>query len=293
MGLVVMIFLLLSASAWATEIIVVKSANLKPYNDALRGFKSTSKANIKEILLSEMNGLYLEKEIIRRNPDLILTVGEDALSQVKDIRGIPIVFMMVSNPYAILSGESNITGVSMNILAKKQVDMVLEVIPKVKRIGIIYDPNNTSQLVKEIQSSSNGITIIAQRVNNSKEVPLIVKNLKGQYIDVIWLLPDITVITKETMEFMLIFSLENGIPILAFSDKYVENGSLMALDIDAVDIGLQAGEMANKILSGINTSNIPIGSPRKAVLSLNLKTATKLSIAISEEVLKKAQRIYK
>lgn len=289
---VALAFLAISSSASAKDIIVVKSANLKPYNEALIGFKSVARGNISEVLLPDINGSDIRKEIERERPDLIIAVDEDALSQVKGVNDIPIVYMMVSNPQAILNGERNITGVSMNISAKKQVDMLSAVSPHRKRIGIIYDPNNTFHLVKDIQSSSNGFTLITERIYSRKEVPSVLKSLRGQ-IDVIWLLPDITVISQETFEFILLFSLENGIPIIAFSEKYVQAGSLMALDIDPTDIGLQAGEMANRILSGTDAGGIPVSSPRKAVFSLNLKIAQRLGIVISEEVLKKAQKVYK
>ena len=111
----------------------------------------------------------------------------DALSKVKQIKHIPVVYIMVLNPCAILFGERNIAGISMNISQRKQL-------------------------------------VILSKV-----------------------LPDITVITPETIEFLLLFSLENRIPVFTFSEKYVESGALMSIIIDAFDIGCQAGEMAKAI----------------------------------------------
>ena len=103
-----------------------------------------------------------------------------------------------------------------------------------------------------------------------------IQDMKGK-IDVFWMLPDLTVITPETIEFMLLFSLENKIPVFAFSEKYVELGAFMSIGVDAFDIGIQAGEMAEKILSGGDLTNARHVDARKAVISINLKGSKEIT----------------
>jgi putative ABC transport system substrate-binding protein len=292
-AIIVLLAIICCTSAWAYEIAVIKSVNIKPYDEAERGFESICKANIREFVISESNGSEMLKNIYRIKPDLILAIGIDALSQIKRIKDIPIIYAMVSNPHSMLSGEKNITGVSMDIPAEKQLSTLLKVSPDIKRIGIVYDPGKTIHLFKKARTAATtfGITLIQKAVHSPKEVPSAINDMKGK-IDAFWLLPDTTVVTQESVEYLLLFSFENGIATLAFSDKYVEIGLLMALNIDAIDIGRQAGEMANKILDGTNVSNIPMSPPRKAVLSLNLKTATRLGINVDDEIIKKSKIIY-
>ncbi len=114
--------------------------------------------------------------------------------------------------------------------------------------------------------------------------------MKGK-IDAFWMLPDLTVITPETVEYLLLFSLENTVPILTFAQKYVELGALLCVGIDAFDIGAQAGEMAEKILSGRDVKDVQWVDARKAVISINLKVARKLGITIDEKVIMKARII--
>jgi putative ABC transport system substrate-binding protein len=103
------------------------------------------------------------------------------------------------------------------------------------------------------------------------------------------MIPDLTVITPETVEFLLLFSLENQIPLLAFSDKYVELGALLSIGIDPFDIGRQAGEMAKKILSGGDVRNVQQVDARKAIISVNLKIARKLGMNIDEKMIRKVK----
>jgi len=97
-------------------------------------------------------------------------------------------------------------------------------------------------------------------------------------IDVFWMLPDLTVITPETVEFLLLFSFENKIPLFTFSEKYVEMGAFLSMDIDAFDMGRQAGEMASEILAGEDVKKIEQTYARKAIVSTNLLIARKLGI---------------
>lgn len=102
------------------------------------------------------------------------------------------------------------------------------------------------------------------------------------------MLPDTSVISSETIEFLILFSIENRIPVFTFSEKFVEMGALISLNIDAYDLGKQAGEMAKEILSGKDIRNIPGSDARKIVLSINSKAAKKLGITINDEIVNKA-----
>jgi putative ABC transport system substrate-binding protein len=99
------------------------------------------------------------------------------------------------------------------------------------------------------------------------------------------------VVTPETVEILLLFSLENQIPVITFSEKYVELGALMSIGIDAFDIGVQAGEMAQEILAGRNVKVIPHADARSAVVAINIKIAKKLGINIPEDVIARAKKI--
>jgi putative ABC transport system substrate-binding protein len=274
------------------KVIVIQSLMIKPYEEALSGFKSACDCKIERLILSEMGGVDVVKEVLKIKPDIILTVGIDALSKVKKIKDIPIVYVMVPNPQSVISKEENITGVSMNIPPEKQLVLLQEAFYDVNRVGLLYDPAKTGYFVEKARYHSRklGIELIVKEVHSSKEVPSIINKMKYG-IDVFWMLPDTTVITPETTEFLFLFSIENRIPVLTFSDKYVELGAVMSVGIDAFDIGRQAGEMVKKILSGANIKNLSRDDARKAVLTINLKTAKKLGITINNKIISRAKII--
>src|SRR4030042_2993088 len=157
---IIFIFLLLalilpSRSADAEQkIVAVQGMRIKPYEEALRGFQSVCNAAIQEIVISEQEESEIVKKIQRIKPDLILAVGIEALSKVKKIKEIPIVYLMVLNPPNPISKQDNITGVNMNIPPEKQLGLFQQVLFKVKRIGLLYDPSKTGYLVEKALYSS-------------------------------------------------------------------------------------------------------------------------------------------
>ncbi|MDL1980180.1 MAG: ABC transporter substrate-binding protein [Deltaproteobacteria bacterium] len=274
------------------KIIAVQSVRIKPYEKTIEGFKSVTGSEIKRIVISELNDANIIKTIHSFKPDIVLAIGMGALQVVKEIKDIPVVYMMVLNPTSIISGEKNIFGVSMSIPPEKQLNLLLNVLPHVKNIGLLYDPDRTGYIVKNamIAARKMNINLIAKEIQNSRDVPSELLGMRKN-IDVFWMLPDLTLITPETIEFLLLFSLENKIPVLAFSDKYVELGALMSISIEPFDIGRQAGEIANAILSGRDLENIKKVDARKSLISINTNIARKLEIDISNNIIKEARII--
>lgn len=81
-------------------------------------------------------------------------------------------------------------------------------------------------------------------------------------------------------------------PLYAFSDKYLKKSALVGLGIDTKDIGAQAGEMANRILSGEDATRMPVAHARKGELFLNVHTARKLGVELPEEALKRIDKVF-
>jgi len=291
----IVLFLILFQGVAEAEqtIVAVQSIRVAPYEHAVEGFTSVCGAKIERLVIAELKGAEVAGTIYGIKPDIVLAIGMGALSKVKVIKKIPVVYLMVLNPQSILSGEKNITGVSMNIPPDKQLHTLRKALPEMKRIGLLYDPKRTGSFVRAARNAAGriGITPVAIEVHSSREVPSSLHAMRGK-IDIFWMLPDLTVITPETVELFLLLSLEDRIPILTFSEKYVEMGALLAIGIDALDIGRQAGEMANGILSGKDGGGMKPVDARKAVISVNLKVARKLGIRIDEKSVGNARVVH-
>jgi putative ABC transport system substrate-binding protein len=240
------------STAYARSILVIQSYKNKPYDEALKGFKSSCCNRTDNLVYNELESNSDIVETVRKtHPALILAIGMEALSKAIKIKTVPIVYVMVLNPQLLISGEKNITGVSMNVSPEKHFSILHKLLPSLNTIGVLYDPRRYGTYIKRAINFARmeGIELIAKEVESPKKVPGALENLRGK-VDLLWILPDITVITPETTDFLLLFSLQNKIPIHVFSDKYLEMGAFSSLETNPFNMGKQAGEIASRVFSG-------------------------------------------
>jgi putative ABC transport system substrate-binding protein len=290
-ALVSLFLLCLSVSAQAYDVAVITSAEIMPYNHALEGFRRVCpRCDVREIVLSREGPRNVIAKIREIRPDLVLSIGIDAYEQVKNIKDLPVVYAMIPNTPPEGEKRKNVSGVSMFVSPAKYLEVMLEVFPSARRIGLIYDPKNSGAFVQEALQTAkkSGIELVLRQAEKPGSVPLLIDSLRDK-IDVFWMLPDATVINPETVRYMLLFSFQNRIPIFTFSKKYVEMGALAGLNVMPSDLGRQAGEIALRILSG-DDPVLPIRQDaRKTRLVLNRKVAGKLSLRIPDRVLREAE----
>ena len=269
------------------KVLAIQSVSVAPYEQAIKGFESVYGAVVKRIFIAEQKENDVLKTINEFRPDMVLAVGRDALLIARRIKNIPVVYCMVLNPRSILAGENNISGVSMNLPPDKQLSELLKVLPATHNISLLYDPDQTGIFVQALRNASvkMNVTLTATAAHRSRDVPGLLNAMKGK-AGVFWMLPDITVITPETLKSIFLFSLQNNLPILTFSEKYLELGAMFSIGIDPYDVGVQAGEMAQNIFSGSNIKEDQHVDARKALLSVNVEIARKLGIAIDPKVLR-------
>jgi len=281
----------------AFRITAVLSSGLQPYVEAMQGFQNTIGAAVpvhgpKSITYAEIKEYFLDKgpppaalreEILADRPDLLVAIGTNALIFTKtQSADIPVVYLMVPYPAGIVSGRTNITGVNMQISPARELAALLDAAPELKRFGLIYDPLRLGPMVKEIEAAARekNIALIAKQTRTSNTVQRLLNELADR-IDCFWMLPDLTVITPESVELILLFSLEHRVPVLSFSAKYLTRGAAFAVTFDNYDLGRSAAETAMKILAGRDVETLSPIEPQTIRLEINRSVVDKLGIPMS------------
>ncbi len=288
------LILLLCHSSFAEtlKVAVVKGSDIKPYNEALEGFKTSCGCDTKEFIISEMENEGIMEKVLESSPDIVLAIGMDAVMRMRGIKDIPVVYTMVPySPFLNTVGK-NVSGVTMFFSPENYLDAMLDVFPSARRIGVVYDPKNTEAFLKEAEQTarSRRIELVVKKASRPGEVPSLIDGMKDE-IDLLWMLPDMTVINSETINYMLLFSFQNRVPVFTFSKKYVEMGALASLNIVPFDLGVQAGEIAKKLLSGRAVKSPIRTYARKTDLTINKKVAKKLGIKIQAEISRRAEDV--
>ena len=271
----------------AYDVAVLKSAEIKPYSEALEGFRSSCDCEVEEMSHSDFS-----REIPRMNAYGVFAIGMDALSRLQTLKDLPVVFAMVSGLPPSNSFGRNVSGVNMYISPEKYLHAMLELFPDAKRIGVVYDPKNMETFVREALqvAQSLGVELVVKKASRPGEAPPLIGGMKDQ-IDVFWMLPDSTVVNSESVKFLLLFSFQNKIPVFTFSKKYVEMGAVAGLNIAPFDMGVQAGEIMKRLRTEREVkSPIRVGA-RKTVLMINSKVAKKMGIRMREEIARKAEDV--
>ena len=268
--------------------IVIKSQNLSAYNEVVKGFHDECLNNnitIKSVY--DLNGkMKVGQKIVRKvrkeRPDIVLAIGVLTATIVKEkIKDIPIVFCMVINHERFHLSAPNITGISTEIAIEDQLKGFQSILGSFKNLGVIYDPSKTGNIIKnaEMEMKHLGVNLAKIEISSSKEVPEAMENLIGK-IDALWLLPDSTVVTKKSFDFIKSITLEKKIPLLCTSDVFVKAGALAAVFSDYKCVGRQAAQLAGEILSQSSPCSLGIVNPDSFKLAVNVETAEKLGIEL-------------
>jgi putative ABC transport system substrate-binding protein len=90
---------------------------------------------------------------------------------------------------------------------------------------------------------------------------------------------------------IILLAARNNVAAAYYDNLFAKDGGLFSYGPDQVDIFRRAASYVNRILKGEKPADLPVQAPTKYVLTLNLKTAKALGIAISREMLLRADEV--
>ena len=292
--IIIILLMIVVPSVRAGEIAVLLSSRLNAYEEAYNGVKdgfagSAPRAGFKSIMPNNIKKLYLtdfgvENDIDRMlsdaRPDVIVAIGTKALNRVRSFNDISVVYLLVPNPPSETLEEENIIGVEMDVSAARQLESLVRAVPSIKRVGVVYSPGRSKRLVKKAESYgwSEGLVIVAQEISKSRDFAAVLAGMKNR-VDAIWMVPDRRVYVSQNIEILFLFSLENQIPVLTFSDKYLNIGAVVSASIAPYAMGQEAGQRAAGILSGLPSEELKGRPVDLSRITVNYKAAGKFMAA--------------
>ena len=287
--------------AFAQSVTVIKSRKFEAFDQVIKSFvdanTSISADQVIEYNLEgkKENWKKIREKISPTDSRFILAMGPLPAQMAKEsLSNIPIIFCMVSNPHRYgLSGE-NLVGISMDVPGETQFTQYKSVMPNLKTLGVIYDPQKSEALVSEANLAAQklGLELIMTPVSSHKKVPKALRDMLGK-IDALWMVPDDTVLTTASFRFFLVTSFEKKLPFLAISDIFVKVGALATIAPAPTELGHQISQLANQLQSGeLDLTQVDILAPKQTNLVINVKTAKKIGLDLSPEILESASKLY-
>jgi putative ABC transport system substrate-binding protein len=238
----------LIAPASAAEIVVIANSGIRPYRDAVAGFRNTCSCSIREMQDTDAD---IPGKIEALHPAAVFAVGATAFEKAAAVRNVPVLYAMVMPSQTAKHRAENISGVSMDISPEEYFATMMLLFPGAKNIGLVFDPDETGPYVEraEAEARRKGLTLIAKSTSAAAPSRAELSSLMDK-IDIFWMLPDSVIANAAAFDELLLLSFQKDVPVITFSKKYTDAGAAAALVIEPRELGAQAGEMAQRLLSG-------------------------------------------
>ncbi|HEY5995647.1 MAG TPA: ABC transporter substrate binding protein [Candidatus Deferrimicrobiaceae bacterium] len=240
--------LLAALPAWGADVLVVQSGRSAAYEESLRGFQAVYKGTVQTVVLSD----YAEVDVVRlvneEHPRLVLAVGDAAIGASRKVGQVPVVGLLSLSLNLAKAPAGPFSAVGMLPPPERYLELCQRL--GAKRVGVIHDPARTGQYLKRARQAARplGIELVVREVHTPPDTIARLEQLEGA-VDALWMLPDATAVTSATLDAWFLFSLRQKVPVVTFSEQYLARGAAVSLDVDRTDLGHQAGELANALLT--------------------------------------------
>ncbi len=281
------------------HIVIISGGHSAPYEQVSASFTSHFKESEKVSIETK----YLQKDpklsaelmnwLANNDPDLIVTLGSKATRLVANqITVIPIIAGLVMNS-EIIADIPNASGVTLEHPIAVQLGLLQRILPNKKKVGVLYNPSENHERINlaETEAKRLGLTLVPVMVNSPRDLPSALEQIAKQ-ANVLWSIPDQTVMSSKTIQAVMLSSFRNRIPFVGLSSPWVKAGALYAMGWDYQDLGIQCAELAMEVLDGKPVNQIQIANPRMNQFSINLKTVNHMKLDLSAHLVANAAQVY-
>jgi ABC-type uncharacterized transport system substrate-binding protein len=240
-------------------------------------------------------------EIVALAPDVIVTSGDGVEPVLQATKTIPVVFVNAVDPVggglvkSLSKPGGNATGfMSFEYdLSGKWLELLKQIVPSVTRAAVLRDPGVTAGIgqfaVIQSVARSVGVEVSPINVRDISGVESAVADFahspNGGLV--------VTASASAAAHRKLIISLaaRHKLPAIYNRGLWVANGGLISYGSDIVDMHRRAASYVDRILKGEKPADLPVQTPTKYELAINLKTAKALGITVPPTLLARADEV--
>ena len=230
--------------------------------------------------------------LISEENDIILAIATGAAQTVAGkTKDIPILITAVTDPVdaglvnSMENPGTNVSGTSDASPMAEQIDLMLQLSPNVKTVGVLYtssEDNSVLQVsqLKPILAAKN-LEIVEQTVTNSNDVQQATQSIVNK-CDAIYIPTDNVLASS----IALVASVANDakVPVIVGESGMVTGGGFATIGIDYFNLGYQTGEMAVRILNGEDVSTMAVETQKDFAYTINGDVAEILGITIPDNL---------
>jgi putative ABC transport system substrate-binding protein len=244
----------------------------------------------------------LAEELVRLKPAVILAPAMvDAVAARKATGTIPIVSAALADPVnlglvaSVARPGGNVTGIMPDVdgLPRKQIELAREIVPDASRVGILgnmSDPKALSQR-REVEEAARalGVKIIAPEVVTPADLEGAITTLANERVELVIALQTAMLLDERRRIATLLAA--KRLPTVYGDRAHVEAGGLISYGVDLGWCGRRAAMYVHKILTGTPPGDLPVETPTRFEMVINLTTAKALGLTMPEMFLRRADEV--
>ena len=234
-------------------------------------------------------------ELVALAPDVILAPGSSLAPMLQATRTVPIVFAIAADPVGsgfienLSRPGGNATGFLLfeYDLSAKWLELLKEIVPGVRRVAVLRDPTAMTGVgqfaVIQSVARSVGVDVSPLNLRKADEIEPAVTAFASSSNG--GLIVTATVLATTQRNLIVELAARHKLPAVYFNRVFVAGGGLISYGADFEDQYRRAAGYVDRILKGEKPADMPAQAPTKYILSVNLKTAKALGLAIPPSLL--------
>ncbi len=271
--------------SFASEVVVLKSSDLTPYNTVASAIENRRPSGVETVLLADdkkQRDLAVHA-IWAAKPDVIVALGVRALDVASaEFPSVPMIFGMVADAYQYADRQDAIAGIELIPSETQVLRAIRAVFPRVDDVAIVFDAERSGKQAGKFSSAGKamGIKIHQVRFAKDTDVENQLRSIAGS-CDCLIIYPDPVLLSDKVFADVVYQAFGLGLPAVAYSSAFARRGALMSVEADYPSVGKDLSEMVEQVLKGGSPRAIGIHPPPRVRITINLAVANHLGIVIN------------
>jgi putative tryptophan/tyrosine transport system substrate-binding protein len=237
--------------------------------------------------------------VVRSKPDVIVSsINANTLPLKTATQSIPIV--MTIGTEVVSAGlvrsfarpGGNITGLTWDVgpeLATKRMEFLKELVPTMKRVGILWEAPYGEEYLKTTQDAATVLRLQSFGLEFGGDMERAFAELRRSGADAVYVHHGNQLFPRRPE--LAIAAMRQRLPTGCGSAEVVDAGALMSYGPNLADLFRRAAGYVDKILKGVRPADLPVERPTKVELVVNRRTAEALKLSLPQSLLARVDRI--
>jgi putative tryptophan/tyrosine transport system substrate-binding protein len=249
------------------------------------------------------------REFVRGRVDVIVAFEDQSIDAAQAatarVQGhIPVVFLHPSDPLrdgltkSLSRPGGNLTGVfGPRDVVGKQLERYQALVPALRRVLTLVDPKDprTERTLKEYKSAAaqlqRPLELDIREATTAQDLERIFRSLRPGEVDGAFLLSNNLRQNHSALTIKL--AKRARLPVQGSRKEWVEQGALFSYGIDLAPLGRAGARHVDSILRGTSPADLPVEKIPETEFAINLETASRLGIKIPQEMIIRADEVYR